>query len=129
MASIIKTEKQLYARLKAMAPNAHWQRIETGAGTGVPDVNVCLNGVEEWLELKIALVKQGHMKIELRDSQVAWLNRRIRAGGRVSVVIGVETSIQVHTLAGAMLCNKRYQPIKLMKSIDAHHWSVKHGPA
>lgn len=115
----IKTEKQLYARLKAMEPRAHWQRIETGAGAGVPDVNVCLNGVEEWLELKIAQLKGDKMKIVLRDSQVGWISRRIKAGGKVLVVVGVGGNIMFLHPSTAIYCNKKWEPIQRMWGLHA----------
>ena len=61
-------------------PNAHWSAIETGGtGRGVPDDNVCLNGVETWLEYK----HTDGWAVRIRPEQVAWSERRTRAGGRV----------------------------------------------
>ena len=48
------TEKAFWQQIKRALPYVHWQRIETGTGQGVPDVNGCIGGDEFWLELKIA---------------------------------------------------------------------------
>lgn len=57
---------------------AHWQRIETGStGTGIPDVNICLNGKEVWVELKLIKGK----RVDLAPTQVAWHMKRAKAGG------------------------------------------------
>lgn len=68
-------------------PAAHMQSIETGGtGRGVPDTNYCLRGVEGWIEFKATK----HWKIDKTESlplQVAWIERRVRAGGRVFVVV------------------------------------------
>lgn len=64
-------------------PLAHWTPIETGGtGRGVPDDNVCLNGVETWLEYKCT----AGWAVAIRPEQVAWAERRTRAGGRVLLV-------------------------------------------
>jgi hypothetical protein len=61
-----------------------WQPIETGiiAG-GVPDTNACHEGVEWWIEYKAT----GTGRVVLRPLQVAWISRRMRAGGRVWVAV------------------------------------------
>lgn len=62
-------------------PEAHWQLVETaGTGRGVPDANYCLRGAEGWIELKQVV---GWRIPSLRPEQVAWAERRTRAGGRV----------------------------------------------
>lgn len=62
----------------------HWQRIELGAvGSGVPDLNYCIDGVEGWAELKATDTYTIPFK---RPYQPSWIDRRTRAGGRVVVV-------------------------------------------
>lgn len=87
------TEKKAYAWLKQQydGPDVDWQRIETMAGAGVPDVNVCARGVEAWLELKVMRYRRASFRsmvlsFQLRKAQLAWLVRRNRAGGRAWVV-------------------------------------------
>ena len=69
---------------KNMPPEAHLQRVETGGvGLGVPDFNYCCGGVEGWVELKATETRS----VGLRPEQVAWISRRVRAGGRVFIAV------------------------------------------
>ena len=45
------TEKAFWQQIKRALPYVHWQRIETGTGQGVPDVNGCIGG--KWFEVEI----------------------------------------------------------------------------
>lgn len=67
--------------LDALPPNSHAQRIEVTTGRGVPDLNLCGNGREWWLELKA-----DHKLPLLRPEQFAWLTRRHNAGGLCGVI-------------------------------------------
>ena len=60
---------------------ADWQRIES-MGSGIPDVNCCLDGFEFWLELKVVT----HGRTLLRKEQYAWGNRRANHRGNVFVL-------------------------------------------
>ncbi len=65
-------------------PLFDWQSIETGGvGLGVPDLNYCFAGQEGWLELK----QTQAMAVSIDAVQVAWIERRLRAGGRVFVAV------------------------------------------
>lgn len=65
-------------------PQVHWQRIETPlTGGGVPDSNGCHLGSEFWIENKWT---RG-WKPKIRPFQVGWIERRLRAGGRVFVAV------------------------------------------
>jgi hypothetical protein len=59
-------------------------RIENTVSNGFPDVNICLNGIETWLELKVF---EDFFKV--RKEQNVWGRRRSNAGGRVFVVIEI----------------------------------------
>lgn len=72
----------------------HVERVENMVGAGHPDAEGCLEGVQFWLELKVA--KRPARKTTklrfgspLRDSQVEWARKRIAAGGRVWYLIQV----------------------------------------
>lgn len=68
-------------------PEADWQRIESaGVGRGIPDLNGCRDAVEVWIECKRTA---GWVldKRNRRRAQVAWHERRLRAGGRVFVAV------------------------------------------
>ena len=76
-------ESDLRKLIRQKLPMVHWQAVETGGtGLGVPDLNGCYEGVEFWVELK--LVKRG-LKLGLSPTQIAWLARRHRVGGRAWV--------------------------------------------
>ena len=63
---------------------AHFQPIETwSTGQGVPDVNCCLRGTETWIEFKVTATNA----VRISTEQIGWIERRIRAGGRVLVIV------------------------------------------
>lgn len=63
---------------------AHFQSIETwSTGQGVPDVNVCIDGIESWIENK----KTTASAVDISSQQIAWIERRIRNGGRVFIAV------------------------------------------
>ena len=72
------TESDFWLQVKANVPG-HLIRIENLAGVGTPDVNACHNGIECWLELKVA---KGH-QIYFRAAQVVFMTRRVAEKGRV----------------------------------------------
>lgn len=74
---------ELIVSLRRYLPQVHWVRIETGTATGVPDVNYCFQRVEGWIELK----KADANVVDVRATQVAWIERRKRAGGRVFIMV------------------------------------------
>lgn len=67
-----------------MPPGAHYQRIETGGtGLGTPDLNVCDDGFEFWIELKVC----AGLKIGLRPEQISWHLKRHEAGGASFILV------------------------------------------
>lgn len=58
------------------------QRIENTAGSGTPDINVCYQGLEFWIETK--LVTNGG-RVHIRPYQYSWIRRRTDAGGRIFI--------------------------------------------
>ena len=77
------TERDLYDRLRGRLKDIHWQRVETTTGSGVPDVNGCHAGAEFWVECKVT----HGWSLVIRDSQTAWITRRVGQGGRVRVAV------------------------------------------
>lgn len=76
--------------LRDHLPTWHWTTVETGGtGRGVPDAEYCApgppgtEGTCGWVEGKLTETT----KVELRPEQVAWLLRRARVGGRVTVAV------------------------------------------
>lgn len=79
-------------------PQVHWQSVETGlTGKGVPDSNGCYLGREFWVEYK----KCGAIKVRIDPFQVAWHERRCRAGGRTFLAVGRED--QLHLFRGEQI--------------------------
>lgn len=86
-----------------MAESAFWRslrkklrghacRVENGCVPGMPDVNLCIDGREFWVELKDvdSLPKRATTpvfgKSGLRPDQVLWINQRVRASGEVYIL-------------------------------------------
>lgn len=79
------TEKKMWKAFRTHLPaTAHAVRIESWAGEGVPDVNLCYRGNESWVENKVAS-PTGIVKF--RPGQVPWLHKRHKAGGRCYVLV------------------------------------------
>lgn len=71
-------------------PRCHVVRVENGAETGTPDIEGCLDGVQFWLELKVATIsKKGVIHVNITPDQVMWLRARVRAGGNAFLLIRV----------------------------------------
>jgi len=65
-------------------PEFDWAVIETGPTTpGVPDANAAGHGVEFWIEMKATK----SYSVRFQQFQVAWIHRRVRAGGRVWIAV------------------------------------------
>lgn len=76
-------QKHVWQPLKKGCPQVHWMRLENAVGTGMPDVNGCLNGVEAWIENKVT---DGYA-ISFRPTQPAWIFQRVMHGGRVFILV------------------------------------------
>lgn len=77
-------------RAHLVAHGAHVQRIEDKLTPGIPDTNVCLRGVEMWLEGKFlkdlparddTLIRFGAKGEPRLIHQANWLDARRKAGG------------------------------------------------
>jgi len=70
--------------IKKGLPTFHHQSVETfSTGQGVPDLNSCGEGVEFWLEAKQTKASS----VDISSEQIAWAERRIRAGGKVFLAV------------------------------------------
>jgi len=68
---------------------AHVQRIEDKLSQGIPDINMCVNGTELWIETKVFSWPKRYntnIAITFQPFQLPWLRERISAGGRCLVV-------------------------------------------
>lgn len=73
--------RQIFAK---HLPTVHWVAIESpSTSRGIPDLNGCFNGVEVWIEMKVT---NGN-KVSIRKEQIAWMERRARARGRIFVAV------------------------------------------
>lgn len=70
--------------LQKHLPNFHWVTIESGfVSRGVPDLNGCTNGHDFWVECK----KTKSWTVVVRPEQIAWIEKRIRYGGKVFIAV------------------------------------------
>lgn len=64
-------------------PRFHWTSIETGfTSAGVPDAEFCYSGVQGWIEYKATSSLRIKVNTKVAAFQIAWHERRARAGGR-----------------------------------------------
>lgn len=88
----MKPEQRFY-QLVLPHLQGHISRVENSSGEGMPDVNVCHEAREVWLELKC--YTDGGLVL-LRKHQYAWGMRRARLGkGRV-IVLAINQDGYVH---------------------------------
>jgi hypothetical protein len=103
----------------------HIQAIELSLRQrGVPDMNICIDSIETWLELKAT----AGWAVMLRPGQIGWAVTRIRHGGRVTI------AVRRRTLGG-----KRVKPADELWLLDGKfarelkadglRWALSHPPA
>lgn len=76
----------------------HMRRVENQAGAGDPDVDGCFNGHYFEMELKGCnrpRTPDGKLVFDIRQSQVIWHRRRMRAGGNLWLYIRVGVGKEV----------------------------------
>ena len=61
----------------------HWDRIESSTSKGIPDLDICHNGRCTKIELKYEAGNQ----VKIRPEQRNWINKRIKSGGRVFILV------------------------------------------
>ncbi len=74
-----ESKAQRYIVDKLRLHNVDVQRIENTFDRGIPDMNICFEGCELWIEMKSVKAN----KVSLRAEQMAWHARRIKHGGTV----------------------------------------------
>lgn len=101
--SLKKPEQKFNARLLKIfrEAGADAVRIENATQSGMPDINVCLNGSEVWIESKVQS-REDEDPI-LRKEQYAWMMRRVRANGRCYVVhLSMDHNLYVYDMSGCV---------------------------
>lgn len=86
------SEAKFCGLVKKSLPQVHWTRIENSVGSGMPDLNGCINGIEFWVELKLVLPAG----VLLRPMQYAWSHVRHRYGGRIFILAMDERKKLIH---------------------------------
>lgn len=75
---MMNSEAKFNSWIQGLFPHpADCRRIETTTESGMPDLNVCMHGIEIWIESKVVYPKG----ILIRKEQWAWGVRRSNAGG------------------------------------------------
>ena len=80
----MKPESKLWKLLKKNTQGKiHWTRIESWAGSGIPDLHGISDGVDVWVELKVTQSKQ----IRLSPFQHSWNFQHTLHGGRSFIML------------------------------------------
>jgi hypothetical protein len=91
-----KPDGGLRAMFRRNMKQIHWTTIESILTEGgIPDLNGCVDGVEFWIECKVA---RG-WKVAVRPAQISWIRRRVKVGGHV--YIAVKRRKELWLIAGA----------------------------
>lgn len=92
--------------LEACGYKVHYERHENMAGEGCPDVEGCLDGAINWIELKTnkrPAKPATVIRSKTRESQSIWHNKRTRAGSRhhwVLIQVGEANSAKLYLIPG-----------------------------
>lgn len=109
---LYKYEGAFRLALKKFLESHGWQVqiIEVGAiNAGVPDIYICKNGREHWIELKASratFVDFWH--IDFRPGQQAWLRRNFKHGGRPMVIESGDRQFAIHKFTNVISDNTLY---------------------
>jgi hypothetical protein len=103
-----KRESKLWQRIKSNLKKPHLIRLESNTINGIPDINGCWAGKEFWIELKSDTVSFP----KLSKWQVAWINKRILAGGIVIICKEAlsQRSLKLYRPLSAFSCPKKLKP-------------------
>ncbi len=118
----MKQEKQCWKKLKS-AVFKHYKdrvdRVESNVTSGMPDVNYCIDGKEGWIELKAPTEpKRAESKLfgsnhKLLQTQLNWILRQVKAGGRCFVFIATDKHyIMMHGKDADMINDATVQQLK-----------------
>jgi hypothetical protein len=96
----------------------HAERVENALGRGTPDVNLCYEGHDLWLELKV-LDDKGNCK--LRPEQYLWHRKRQESGGHVFVLARNESVLKIFQVQRDMELSEVWSCVK------PFNWAVMNG--
>lgn len=110
-------ESQFWALVKGHLPG-HAERVENALTRGTPDVNMCYDSTELWLELKILDAKGS---CQLRPEQFLWHRKRQEQGGRVFVLARNENVLKILQVQRDMELSEVWSCVK------PFNWAVMNG--
>lgn len=99
--------KFLCGQIKTLG--GHASKVEShDLSAGIPDVDYCLESVENHIELKV-----GSKEVwpEIRPTQCLWFNKRIKAGGKPFIMLLDNDTGMVHVIAGTCVDRISNKPI------------------
>ena len=78
------SDGELRRMFRIYLPQVHWTTVESRfTESGIPDIEGCDHGRAFWVECK----KTRGWTVRIRPAQIAWILRRIRVGGRVTIAV------------------------------------------
>lgn len=110
-------ESQFWALVKGHLPG-HAERVENALTRGTPDVNLCHEGYELWLELKVLDAKG---VCTLRPEQYLWHRKRQESGGHVFVLARNENVLKILQVQRDMELSEIWSCVK------PFNWNVMNG--
>jgi hypothetical protein len=110
-AALWKRVKAAGTHLKQCGFGVHLKRIENSVGSGHPDVEGCIDGVQIWIELKSEERPKRlttPIRFKVRPSQDIWLQERVRAGCRhcfALLQVGQDRASKLYLVPGHLYPN------------------------
>jgi len=100
-------ETRFSKSLRKKFDSGHNIRLENPACPGTPDINVCINGVEFWVETKRVKALPKNLRTPvftgvMRVEQKLWLRMRSKVGGRCFIAGKVEEEDLIFIIPGSM---------------------------
>ena len=119
---LYRTESAFRLALKKHLETHGWQAqiIEVGSiNRGVPDLYVCKNGSEHWVELKNSNSQFGaSWHIDFRPGQQAWLRRNYSKGGKPIVIEAGHNKYAIHKFTSVIKDNVLYSDFELVYGLE-----------
>lgn len=119
---LYKYEGAFRLALKKFLETHGWQVqiIEVGIiNAGVPDLYVCKNGHEHWIELKSSRSSfAGQWVIDFRPGQQAWLRRNFVHGGKPIVIESGDRQYAIHKFSKVITENTLYNDYELVNGME-----------
>lgn len=126
MARKIKRESDLWRYVRTTVKpviGGHWSRIESHATSlGVPDVNVCHQSQDVWIELK-----QGD-DAEIRPSQYRWIKDRLNEGAKNIWILHHQEDLGFMLIQGCMIDVIKDRPKAVWYSVAHKTWKSDINP-